>query len=576
MAGKGNKKNQDNFEKLKREMTIKKQKAKIKRNSDISQLDAESVYLKEMPRANCLMQKNNKCSEAVTEDINKGKSDSITEKVPEENIVKKVQMDKRENRIDINKIELVVFQVEEEEFALKVSDINEIIRVPSMTKVPGAPQHIIGLCGLRGALLPVINSRAFFSMPDKEYDENSRIIVTDIYGKKVGLVSDKVLEVISVEESTMKEPPGSIKGIDGGVLNGILVLNDGKRMVMMLDAQKLIRAGNLEEYSKQQEEMGKSIKNLNIKDLEEEQIIIFNIGIGEYAFNIKYVKEIIRLPAIMKVPNTASYVEGVFSIRNQLLAVINLGRLLSISYEQPHEYSRVVIINNGELTFGVIVDRVSHVIKAQKKLFKESIQIANCHSIEYVKGIFNLNDGKRQVLLLEPMNLITSVEVKGILGVDQKKMVNNKALGEADNKLEHIVAFKLGEEEYGIEINNVQEINRISGIMHFPGTPSFIDGMVNLRDDIIPILNLRKLFIKQDSDFCNSSEFLVVEFRNKKIGIMIDSVSEVLRFSKIFLEEAPEVFKENYQDHCVEKIAKLNDGKRIVLILNLTTLLSFM
>jgi len=174
--------------------------------------------------------------------------------------------------------------------------------------------------------------------------------------------------------------------------------------------------------------------------------------------------------------------------------------------------------------------------------------------------------------------MISLEDVKGVLDVDHRKTVNDKSLyaGKADNNLEHVVVFKLGEEEYGIEINNVQEINRISEITHFPGAPAFIAGMVDLRGDIIPILNLRRLFAVHDSDSYNASKFLVVEFGNKRIGILIDSASEVLRFSKDYLEEAPEVFKGNDQDSYIDKIAKLNDGKRNVLMLNLSALLSFM
>jgi len=279
----------------------------------------------------------------------------------------------------------------------------------------------------------------------------------------------------------------------------------------------------------------------------------------------------------MKVPNTADYIEGVLSIRNQLLAVINPGRLLGINYKQPDEYSRVVIINNGGFSFGVIVDKVSHVVRVQKKLFKESGQNANCSGTGFIKGIFNLNNGKRQVMMLEPNKLISLEDLKGVLDAGHKKTVNDisSSASEADNNLEYVV-FKLGEEEYGIEIKNVLEINRINEIAHFPGAPDFIDGMVDLRGDIIPILNLRRLFAIHDSDSYNTSKFLVAEFENKRVGILIDSVSEVLRFSMAYLDEAPEALKGSDQDRYIDKIAKLNHGKRIVLILNLSTLLSFM
>jgi purine-binding chemotaxis protein CheW len=246
--------------------------------------------------------------------------------------------------------------------------------------------------------------------------------------------------------------------------------------------------------------------------------------------------------------------------------------------KQPDEFSRVVIINNGNFSFGVIVDKVSHVVGVKKELLKESSTIANSSRTDYVKGIFNLNNGKRLVMLLEPSKLISIEEAKGIEGTDHNKTVYEKSVSvdEEENNHEHIVVFKLDEEEYGIEISNVQEINRMSRITHFPGSPAFIAGMVDLRGDIIPILNLRTLFLFNDNEVSTTSKFLVVEFKNRRIGILIDSASEVLRFSKVYLEDAPEVFKGNDDGNYIDKIAKLNAGKRTVLILDLSTLLSFL
>ncbi|MBU3099305.1 MULTISPECIES: chemotaxis protein CheW [Clostridium] len=534
MAVKVVKKSSDNFEKMKREMTAKKQKAKMKQEQVTSQIDIENK--------DCLMQKQDQCIKTGIETITA-----------------------------VKKIEVIVFKVDEEEFALRISYIKEIIRVPILQKIPNAPQYITGLCCLRGDLLPVIDSRKLFNMPHKEFDDCSRIIVTDIHDKRIGLICDKVSEVITVEESAIKEPPSSIKGIDGGVINSILILNNGKRVVMLLDAEKITKAYDLSDVAKEQH---RSADNLEGKEKEEEeQIIIFNIGVGEYGFNINYVKEIIRLPAIMKVPNTPSFIEGVFSIRNQLIAVVNLGKLLGMDFKQPDEYSRVVIINNGSFSFGIIVDKVSHVMVVAKRLFKKSNEITNSF---YVQGIYNLNKGKRLIIMLEPLKLISSEETRGVVGIDLKEGVKDKSLNvsDEDNNFEHIVIFKLDEEEYGIKISNVQEINRMSEITHIPGAPVFINGMVNLRGDIIPILNLRKLFTAHDSGSYCESKFLVVEFKKMKIGIMIDSASEVLKVSKNYLEEASEVFDRN--NSYIDKIAKLNNGKRVVLILNLRAVLSFM
>jgi len=595
------KKSKNNFEKIKKEMSRKKQKAEAGNEPVESAADLEKTAIKKTAGQQTLQIEDqvgteNECvpetmdneyvpemmdNESVSETMVKAdgtKNGFDTKNKPDEpDMLENVPRDKVNNSTEDEKIEMLVFRVGEEEFALRITNIKEIIRIPSMTKVPNTPQYISGLCSLRGELLPVIDCRKLFGMPEQELDESSRIIVADIHEKKVGLVSDKVLEVISVEEADVKEPPTGIKGADGGVVNGILIPNNGKRVIMILDAEKIIKAGNLNEAAKQQGTSAEDLMNPKTKDDEEEQIVVFNIDTGEYGFNINCVKEIIRLPDVMKVPNTASYIEGVLSVRNQLMAVINTGKLLGMNCKQPDENSRVIVIDNGSFSYGVIVDKVSQVVRVRKELFKESGQNANLTGREFVKGIFNINNGQRLVMMLEPDKLINMEEVKGILDVEHKKTGNDKTLnaGEADDSLEYVV-FKLGNEEYGIKINNVQEVNRIGEITRLPGAPAFIAGMVDLRGEIMPILNLRRLFGVHDTGSNNESRLLVAEFEDKKTGILIDSVSGVLRFSTAFLEEAPEALKEKGQECYIDKIAKLNDGKRIVLILNLSTMLSFM
>ncbi len=569
MAGRGSQK-KGNLDKIKREMTAKKQKAQQQKQgietADLVDKDLSASAYEGFGQAQ------DRSTESVTEMMDKDKNELQTEKEVEEELQQK-QQDISEITVDTKRNKFVVFRVEEEEFALKVSDVKEIIRIPQVTKLPNLPEYISGLCSLRGGLLPVIDCRTLFGMPKQNFSENSRIIVTDIYGKNVGLISDKVLEVIDVDEAAVKEPPASFKGINGGVLNGIIILEDGKRVLMQLAAEKMINVDGIYEAMR---EHPSSVDNLgysqvHVHEDEEEQIVIFNVGTEEYAFNIDHVKEIIRLPEVLKVPNTADYIEGVFSIRNELMAVINMRKLLGREGQQLDEQSRVIIINNGNYSYGLIVDRVSNVVQVQKRLLK-----GNTQNSKLIKGIYNLNQGHRLIIMLETQKLISSKEVQEILNADQKKVEKDKDLsGEANNRKEYVV-FKLAGEEYGIWIQNVQEVNRISEITHFPGAPDYIAGMVDLRGEIIPILNLRKKFDLQEFEAGNESKFIVVEEGNKKIGILVDFVSGVMRFSADYLEEVLDTLKGRDKDSYIDKIAKLNDGKRVVMLLNLQTMLSFM
>jgi len=105
-------------------------------------------------------------------------------------------MDTDLNNTSVIERQLVTFLLGEDEFGADIMDVKEIIRVPSITKVPNAPGYIEGACNLRGNILPVIDGRTRFNMERKIKDENSRILVIDIGGKATGVVVDKVSEVM--------------------------------------------------------------------------------------------------------------------------------------------------------------------------------------------------------------------------------------------------------------------------------------------------------------------------------------------------------------------------------------------
>lgn len=95
-----------------------------------------------------------------------------------------------------------------------------------------------------------------------------------------------------------------------------------------------------------------------------------------------------------------------------------------------------------------------------------------------------------------------------------------------------LVSFRLGQEEYGVEITKVQEIILMGEITRVPQTPDYIKGLINLRSTVIPIVDLRLRFGLPPQEPTDETRIMVVNVRGKTIGIIVDAVSEVLRISK--------------------------------------------
>jgi len=104
-----------------------------------------------------------------------------------------------------------------------------------------------------------------------------------------------------------------------------------------------------------------------------------------------------------------------------------------------------------------------------------------------------------------------------------------------------LVSFRLGDEEYGVDILKVQEINRMITISRIPKAPDYVEGIINLRGKVIPIINLRKRFDLPPKEKDKKTRIIVVNIEGKILGVIVDAVSEVLRIQSNTVEPPPPV-----------------------------------
>lgn len=136
-----------------------------------------------------------------------------------------------------------------------------------------------------------------------------------------------------------------------------------------------------------------------------------------------------------------------------------------------------------------------------------------------------------------------------------------------------IVVFSLGEEEFAVEIAMVREIVRMQAIRRIPGSPSFIEGIVNLRGGIVPIVDLRKRFGVIDSGVDHDQrKIVIVSLEARQIGILVDGVTEILRVDDESIEEAPEIVADAIEKKYIIGVAKVDD--RLIVILDMVRIFS--
>jgi purine-binding chemotaxis protein CheW len=134
-----------------------------------------------------------------------------------------------------------------------------------------------------------------------------------------------------------------------------------------------------------------------------------------------------------------------------------------------------------------------------------------------------------------------------------------------------VVSFKLGSEEYGVDIAQVQEINRMVAITHVPRAPQFMEGVINLRGQLIPIIDLRARFGMPRTEHTKNTRIVVTEIGAKRVGMVVDSVSEVLRLATEHIEEAPEMIT-GVDTEYIRGVGKIED--RLIILLDLARIIS--
>ena len=149
------------------------------------------------------------------------------------------EADKTGERVD-DEEQFVVFRVADEEYGVPINAVQEIVRRPDhLTRVPKAPSFVEGVVNLRGAVLPVIDQRRRFSLPDLEHNDRQRIMVFLVHGVRTGFIVDSVSEVLKISMSQISEAP-EVATNENSAVARVANIVGSKRMILMLDVERLL------------------------------------------------------------------------------------------------------------------------------------------------------------------------------------------------------------------------------------------------------------------------------------------------------------------------------------------------
>jgi len=437
------------------------------------------------------------------------------------------------------------------EFAVSVQSIQEVVNDPKeFTRIPLSPDYLLGLFNLRELIIPVVDLRTIFDLPQASSDAEDRKVAIIEHGEHCfGLLVDRTGDVFNAKEVKRSTFNRSSNDIKEAIVGGVFKLDDGKRLVQALDPFELLNLDKLPRVSASLA-ASKNTKKRGRRKL----CIAFEVSDCLCAFEMTSIKEIVELGAIDNDALSHGYTLGAVDLRGSTVPVVDFRMFLGKSEKASADdvagkgYKLIVMRLGGNL-ISLLVDSIKNIIS----YFDDdllSFPGVGVHRREMFKGCLTDGEGE-MVLLLDHNQMINNEELneitRGNSSLFQEKQETTQAQCNEHKRKRTLISFTIGA-KFALDIEDVVEVIEFpESIVRPPNMPDFVEGMVNLRGDLIPIINLRALY-HLDAIDPSKTKLLIFSASQKKYGIMVDAVDSI----------------ENLSEHNSSVLPRLSDGNNRV------------
>jgi purine-binding chemotaxis protein CheW len=476
---------------------------------------------------------------------------------------------------------LVVVRLADDLLGLRMEDIAEIIRVPPLVHMPLAPRSLLGLISLRGSVLPVVSLRRLLGLPDAAQDEAARIVVVD-RGAPVGFVVDRIDTLVAVAAERVEHASAGAGRIDPHLLHGVVRGAEGENSVKILVPERLLR-DEFERFGRSDARSGASLVSLSsmaaarsAEPVRQTSLVSFELGVQEYALAVECVREIVPMPEhVGDVAGRETAVRGVVTLRDRLLPLVSLRALLGMPDDrQGPRRGKVLVLSAGDGSVGLVVDRTREILRVDPNLIEAAPALLTRGPGEAdIESICRLDGGRRLVAVLSPDRLFRSDVMRLIMSdagtVDTQ--ASDTGNGSAMND-EQFIVFRLGGQDYGLPIASVVEITRPpDNITRLPKAPKFIDGVINLRGNVVPVIDLCQRLGLEPQQSAGLQRILVLSVGGGPTGFLVDTVSEVMRIAPKAIFDAPDMSVGKMR--LIGRVANLDALGRMILLIDPAQLL---
>ena len=475
----------------------------------------------------------------------------------------------------------LTFRIDEQLYALRSDDVTEVIRVPTVARVPQSPIALLGLANLRGSVLPVAGLREMLGKKTTTGVSAARAIVLDI-GAPVALVVDSVASLESISPRQIETNQKEIGTEGAEKLLGAFSIGSSKQVAKILDVKALLEAAfsGLSRTKPQQREVGTGTRlKTEASELKKtEMLVTFEVAGQEFALPLDVVQEILSLPpALTAVARAEAVVLGITSVRDTLMPLLSLRGLLGFAAsDASNKREKVVVMKLRGAQIGLVADQARAIVAADPELMDAipPVIAARTGGESRIRSVYRGEGGRRLISILSPEQIFRE-DVMQKLSAGHRANQVPAAPSAAPGREELIVlVFRLGDDEFAIPIDAVVEVAQVPlQITRVPKAPKFLEGVVNLRGEVLPVVDQRRRFDLPRLEKNAARRLMVIKTERHRAGLIVDSVSDVLRTDRDNVAPPPELTDEK-TSRLVRGVINLEKANRIVLLLDPTELLT--
>jgi len=473
----------------------------------------------------------------------------------------------------------LTFRVDQRLYALPADEVSEVIRLPAVARVPQSPKSLLGVANLRGSVLPLASLRALLGRAADGGSADARAIVLD-GAAPVALAVDSVDALVTLDASQVETRQAELAADDGERLRGAFQAKAGQDVAKILDIKSLLAADFTQRARAPRAAPAAGLTSLErtvqaaVPDV---MLVCVEAAGQEYAFAVEAVREILPAPAnLAVVPRAEALVLGVAAFRDTLLPLLSLRGLLGFAEVPTTGLEKVVVVAVAGVLVGLVADRARSIVSVDPAAIDPTppVLAARAGGETQIKAIARLDGGRRLISILDTATLFRENVMQRLAGsADTGKVlaVQDGTIGAGESQY---LVFRLGDEEFGLPIASVDEVARAPDqITRVPKTPKFLEGVINLRGEVLPVVDQRRRFdLPAFAGDRQRQRLVVVRSERHRAGLIVDSVSEVLRTRTDAIEPAPDLTGETVR--LVQGVVNVGAAGRLVLLLDPAELLS--